>query len=126
VLPEDAAVEMGDAGSGVPIAEAIPGFCGYRSLQRGDVVLGVDAPQWTRTPTSNELVTAVSQSAAGRQVTLHVLRQGRMIEVPLVLSARPRVAEDIASTKQFFELRERRANEYWLAAFAPLMGREMS
>jgi len=126
VLPEDAAIEMGDGGTGVPVADAMPGFCGFRALQRGDVVMGVDTVQWTPTPTAQELINTVSTTPPGRRVTLHVVRHGRMTEIPIVLSARPRMAEDPGTTGQFLAQRERRANEYWLAVFAPLMGRDVS
>jgi len=71
-------------------------------------------------------MTTISQTPPGRQVVMHVLRQGRMIEVPLVLSAKPRAAEDQISSQQFFDDRQRRADEYWTGKFAPLMDRGVS
>jgi hypothetical protein len=125
-LPEDTALKVGDPDTGVPIAEAIPGFCGFRHLQAGDVVLGVDAPQWTRTPNSPELIDAISQTPPGRKITLHVLRQGRVMQIALRLSARPRVANDPLATKLFIDDRQQRAEEYWHDRFSPLLDRGMS
>ena len=125
-LPEDTAVSVGESDSGVPIAEAMPGFCGFRYLQAGDVVLGVDAQQWMRTPTSAELIDTVSHTPPGSKITLKVLRQGRVISIELTLSARPQVAADPTTTKVFIDDRQDRAEQYWRSHFVPLLDRGVS
>src|SRR5688500_9245070 len=47
---------------GVPVGERLPGFCGFRGLRGGDVILGIVAPRATRLARWIELQHYVSRS----------------------------------------------------------------
>jgi hypothetical protein len=106
---------------GVLIKETWPGFAGFRFLRVGDVVVGTGGDQPTRAPTVQELRAAVQATAPGRSLDLQVLRQGRIVEIPVNVGPRPAWAEDEATTRQMQSRRLRRAEIYWQFAFAPLL-----
>jgi hypothetical protein len=108
---------------GVLIKETWPGFAGFRYLRVGDVVLGTGGVGFepTRAPTVPELRAAVQATAPGGTLDLQVLRWGRVMDVPVTVSARPSWAEDEFSTRQMQSRRLKRAEIYWQFAFAPLL-----
>jgi hypothetical protein len=108
---------------GVLIKETWPGFAGFRYLRVGDVVLGTGGAglEPTRAPSVAELRAAVQATPPGGTLDLQVLRRGRVVEVPVTVSARPAWAEDEFSTRQMQSRRVRRAEAYWQFAFAPLL-----
>jgi S1-C subfamily serine protease len=110
---------------GVPVGERLPGFCAYRALRPGDIVVGIFDRRPVRVQHWMELQAAVRDARPGETVTFEVVRQGRLVQVPIKLDARPRGA----STPDFAETLRRRdewAEQYWRAHFAPLVGPEMS
>ena len=108
-------------GGGVLIKETWPGFAGFRFLRVGDVVIGTGGAEPMRAPTLTELKAAVSSTMPGRVLELQVLRQGRVVVVPIRVTARPPWAEDELSTRQMQNRRVMRAEAYWRFAFAPLL-----
>ena len=109
------------ASGGVLIRETWPGFAGFRFLRVGDVVLGTGGDQPTRSPTVPELRSAVQTTTPGAILDLQVLRQGRIVEVPVRVSMRPPWAESETRTRQMLSRRIRAAEIYWHFAFAPLL-----
>ena len=106
---------------GVLIKETWAGFAGFRFLRVGDVVVATGGDQPTRAPTVQELRAAVQATPAGQTLDLRVLRQGRIVDVPVNVSARPPWATDETITRQVQSRRLRPAELYWQTAFAPLM-----
>ena len=114
-----------DAVYGVVIVERMPGFCGARMLQDGDVILGlVERPTiQIRGPTEFSL--AVRSMGAGQTVTFLILRQGQVIRVPVTLDPRPDAADfvpgAVSPMKDLLDERDKTAREYWEKEFAPLV-----
>jgi hypothetical protein len=118
--------------SGVLIQETVPGFCGFRYLRTGDVVLGVfvkqkiaDGPEaetLQSTPIDTILRPLIQRTPPGELLTLQVLRQGRVIKVSFPLDAAPRVAglgrDEVTAYKN---ARIDAARRYWEFAFEPLL-----
>lgn len=109
---------------GVVILERMPGFAGARSLQDGDVVLGI-VERGIQFQSPEELRAAIVFFGAGQTVHVQVLRQGRVIKVPLTLDARPADADfnpgGPPPMEKLLDDRDQAANEYWEQAFAPLL-----
>jgi hypothetical protein len=116
----------GELGPGVLVRECMPGFAGFRFLRRGDVVRGTAGEKAAPTPTLAELKSAVRATRPGQTLALQVLRQGKLIEVGVVVSARPSDAVDEVSMRQMQERRITAAEEYWRRAFAALVEREVA
>jgi hypothetical protein len=111
---------------GVVIASRVPGFCGFRMLQDGDVVLAIHSDAGDRPlnqPT--ELRPAVSSIKAGQTIRLEVLRQGRILNVPITLDRRPLHTDDDAALQEFINDRADRADEIWERDFAPLLKNQL-
>jgi hypothetical protein len=109
------------ARTGVPIEYRIPGFCAFRSLREGDVILSIVRPVPRRLGEWGELSPTVIRFRAGDTVTFEVLRQGKLIEIPIKLDARPLVANENAWMTEILPAREAAADEYWATHFAPLV-----
>lgn len=111
--------------TGVLIVERMPGFCGARSLQDGDVVLGiVERPgQPIRNP--SEMRDAVTGFRAGETIHFQLLRQGQVIDVPITLDPRPEAADPLNAglnaMQNLIDERKSRAAEYWEKTFAPML-----
>ena len=128
-LREDAfeALQLGNdpaADVGVPVGERLPGFCGFQGLRGGDVILGVLGPRATRLARWMELRDYVSRSAPGETLTFEVLRQGRVMKVPIKLDPRPLAATDNINLTRMGDLlaeRAARAEAYWAKVFKPLI-----
>ncbi|MEA2709156.1 MAG: hypothetical protein QOF78_1757 [Phycisphaerales bacterium] len=122
VAPGDDIQDLGEvAAGGVLIKETWPGFAGFQFLRVGDVVLGIGGARPPRAPNMTELKTAVSSTTPGRVLELQVLRQGRIIDVPVRVSARPAWAGERLATQQVQAHRIMRAERYWKFAFALLL-----
>lgn len=109
------------ARTGVPIEYRIPGFCAFRSLREGDVLLGIVRPVPRRLREWSELSPTIRRFRAGETVTFEVLRQGKVLEVPITLDALPLVATENAWMTEILPAREAAAAEYWATHFAPLV-----
>jgi len=113
---------------GVAIGERLPGFCGFRALRTGDVILGTLGARPTKLRRWPELQHYVQQSRGGT-VTFEVLRQGRVMNVAIQLDTRPAAAGDPRFQNVMEELlaeRQALAEEYWLKFFAPLVEQDLS
>jgi len=104
---------------GVVVAERIPGFCASRMLLDGDVILGTTNPRLMFTD-SSALQQAIQAVLPGETIHLQVLRNGRVIDVPLVLDPKPAEAS-IATISGFKLRRAAKFQEYWESTFAPLL-----
>jgi hypothetical protein len=110
-------------GRGVEVMARVPGFCAYRMLQDGDVILALTVPgsPAVELNSSDELIEAVRAVKGGQTITLEVLRQGEVLSVPITLDPRPR----IPATGPLEEFKNRRAMDadaHWERDFAPLLG----
>jgi hypothetical protein len=110
---------------GVVIVSRVPGFCAFRMLQDGDVVLAIHSDAGDR-PLNQpmELRRAVSSIKAGQTITLEVLRQGRILNIPITLDRRP-LQTDEAALQEFINDRADRADEIWERDFAPLLKNQL-
>lgn len=110
---------------GVPVGERLPGFCGFRGLRGGDVILGVTAPRPTRLVRWSELLDYVKRSVPGETITFEILRQGKIVQVPLKLDPRPIAASDPLAIAELISGRTARAESYWTKVFKPLLERDV-
>jgi len=94
-------------------------------LQDGDVVLSIHSGAGDR-PLNDftDLRRAVSSIKAGQAITLEVLRQGRILNVPITLDRRP-LQVDEAALQEFINDRADRADEIWERDFAPLLKNQL-
>ena len=112
------------ASTGVPVDFRIPGFCAYRALRDGDVVLGIVQPVDRRLHDWTQLTYTIKAFPAGQKLTLEVLRQGTVLKVPVTLDAKPLVANDQVWSAVVLPTREAAAEAYWAEHFAPLVGED--
>jgi hypothetical protein len=107
----------------VVVESRMPGFCAFRSLRDGDVVVDIEERPLARPVIRAQFCAAVLNLNAGQLIHLKVLRQGRLIRVPIRLDARP--ADTLDHEDPIAVLLNRRADEantYWRETFAPLLG----
>jgi hypothetical protein len=109
------------AHTGVPIEYRIPGFCAFRALREGDVVLRIVTPVPRRLRDWPELSMAVRGFPAGATIQLEVVRQGVTMNVPVTLDARPIVSPESDWQEEVLPTREAAADGYWNEHFAPLV-----
>ena len=104
------------------------GFCAYRALRDGDVILDIDEAPLPARATAPVVILrsfteAIRRFPQGRTVHLRVLRQGKVLRVPVKLDGRPAAAQGMELTLDDMILtrnrRERAAQEYWEAEFEP-------
>jgi hypothetical protein len=133
VDPVGGADEEGGSGdTGVIISERMPGFCGYRYLDNGDVILAIKENQFAkndlvvRTRTVRDLQSAIRSHEPGDTITLQVLRRGKTIDIAFVLDAFPQAALEGLAIDDFRRDRENAAQSYWDAHFGPMLGQHVS
>ena len=107
--------------TGVPIEYRIPGFCAFRALREGDVILSIVRPMPKRLHEWNDLSPTIRRFRAGDTITFEVLRQGKVLEVPVTLDALPLVATENAWMSEILPARDAAAEEYWNTHFAGLV-----
>jgi hypothetical protein len=112
-----------DDTGGVEIRRRLPGFCGYRYLEDGDVILGVGkTPAQVRELRSYEDMTEqIKQYPAGQRVLFRLLRRGKVMNVSAVLSARPTLVGLEMPVIDFQAQRGAQAEGYWEQTFEPLL-----
>jgi hypothetical protein len=111
---------------GVTVLFRVPGFCAFRMLQNGDVILSIHSDAGDRVLNeAMELRRAVSSIKAGQTITLEVLRQGRILNVPITLDRRPLHTDEEAALQEFINDRADRADEIWERDFAPLLKNQL-
>jgi hypothetical protein len=116
---------------GVVVSERMPGFCAYRHLDNGDVILTLKDDQVFRPRTVWDFQVRVRQHAPGDRITLEVLRRGKLVDVTLELDGYPACAlgdPQAISEKleRFRREREGAAEEYWQEKFGVLVGEPVS
>jgi len=129
-LPGPAVVIDGaeDEPQGMVVERRIPGFCAFRFLQDGDIILAIDErPIRTR----DDLTRIISAHKGGDVVQMEVLRGGEKIEVSLKLDVRPLSAPNLPAAaaapavgitiQDWLRDRQRKADDYWDKYFAPLL-----
>lgn len=111
-----------DDPTGVRVAERFAGFCAYRFLRDGDVIVGiVEAPGVVLNAPGN-LSSVLGRVPRGTRLTFEVMRNGQTLSIPIRLDAAPAAAVDMQTAiQQLRDLREQRAVEYWSRKFAPLL-----
>lgn len=116
-------------GRGVAVVSRVPGFCAYRMLRNGDVLLSMTVGQTTVTfERTDDLMESVQAVPPGQTVTFEVLRQGEIVRVPITLDPRPALPDNLGATDWLREFNNRRADEvevYWSNDFAPLLGEQL-
>jgi hypothetical protein len=124
VIFEDEQRDLEPECGGVEIRKRMPGFCGFRYFDDGDVVLALSSPQQTFEPHSYpDVQDAIKSFSAGQTVMFRILRRGKVILVPVVLDAMPReVGGNVPATTEFIANRNAAANAYWEETFLPLVG----
>lgn len=107
---------------GVAVAGRVPGFCGYRMLEDGDMIMSLtEAGKTVQFHSTSELIAAIGQRHAGDRITLGVLRRGKLVQIPITLDAKPAWVGQLVPASDAMGPRQRRAAEYWEQAFAPLL-----
>ncbi len=124
---------MRDAGNGlgVPVVNRWPGFPAARFLRDGDLITGIyddpaaaaDRSPDVLTQTTDDLVTAMRQCPTRPRLAMAVLRDGRPIRVTATMVPEPAqtVNRRSAAVAGFLTERQRRADDYWRARFAPVV-----
>ncbi len=125
VVPSDGAPLPVRATSGVPIENRLHGFCAFRWLREGDVVLAMTTPLVRRFQSWDDLSRTVRMHGAGVTVTFEVLRQGRVLEIPIRLDARPADADTTWQDKTHRQ-RAGAAEAYWMEHFSTLVENRVS
>jgi hypothetical protein len=110
------------------IVERVKGFEGYRSLENGDVVLGIVETPHVPIRGAAALSGVIRQFSAGTTVHLRILRQGKLVVAPVTLNARPLELETAfgGDVDRFRTPRENRATAYWEKEFAGAIGEQTS
>lgn len=62
-------------------------------LVAGDLLLGVNDTVWRQDHTSEIVSDAIQSYKAGTEVTIKVFREGKVVEIPVVLGRRPAAAD---------------------------------
>ncbi len=124
----EVAGDSGEAGepAGVLVVDRVVGFCGYRMLRNGDLILRVvDRPGFA-VKSHAHLAALIRTFPAGATVELELLRQGRVVGVKLRLDARPLELREAMDLNNFQWRRVERFGDYWNRVFAPLLGEGVS
>jgi hypothetical protein len=121
-LPED---PDSPQDGGVPVVRRLPGFIAYRMLREGDVIKGIVEHGQQGTVNTSTFAEVIKAVGADQTITFLVLRDGKIIRVPVRLSARP-TGNGTMNLNAWLEAwiaeNQRRADEYWKEHFAPLVG----
>jgi hypothetical protein len=106
---------------GVVVVSRVPGFCAYRMLQDGDILLSMADGMGGSIEfgSGEQLRQAVHSAKAGDTIRLEVLRQGQILSIPITLDLKPfNVDKQI---EEFTARRADQANDLWERDFAPLL-----
>jgi hypothetical protein len=104
---------------GVAVVTRFPGFCAFRMLQDGDVIVAVTDPARVELNNPDQLIEAVKSVGPGQTITFEVVRQGQIVKVPITLDRRPSNLQN--SVEDFVGDRAKAAGELWQRKFAPLL-----
>jgi hypothetical protein len=124
ILPDGVRRIAGEIG--VVVSERMPGFCAYRHLDTGDVVLAVKGERTFRPRTVWDFQAVVKSHEPGDTITLQVLRRGKVVDVTLTLDAYPACAMNPQTSQleleRFRRERDEAAEQYWQKNFGELVG----
>lgn len=109
---------------GIGVEGRFPGFCAFRMLRDGDVIVGVEEHPRIVFNSREVLQGTISMMRPGQTIHLRVQRGGQTLSVPVTLDARPREAQ--GSFELLLQERLNRAEEYWQRAFVPLLEQPVS
>jgi hypothetical protein len=118
-----------DEDAGVLVQDCMPGFCGFRYLRPGDLIMALQTgpDEFMRTTTQSGLISTISSLPPAAPLTLRLVRQGQLISVTLPLSERPRVADqNTLMVEEWRSARIKMAIQYWETFFLPLLGGHVS
>lgn len=127
-LPSQDAPLPDDSKLIITITARMKGFAGYRALRNGDVIVDIEeAPLPARATDPRVIVQlfidGIMSFPPGQTVHLKVLRQGKMVRIPVKLDARPLPQDGARLTETevmaMRNRRERAAQDYWEAEFEP-------
>ena len=115
-----------DTQAGVLVTDRIPGFCAYRFLQNGDVIVGITEAPGKPIRKAMDLTEIIKLCKGGETIHLEILRGGQRMTVAIKLNARPAWAvqaniNQIPNQQDEIRERQRKADEYWDQNFAPLL-----
>jgi hypothetical protein len=121
--PEDRALMSVERG--VVVMGRVPGFCAFRMLHDGDVLLSMAPPGGVNLElsTKEQLIAAVKSVRAGERVTFEVLRQGEILSVTITLERKPLNLE--LQIEEFKGRRAEQADQVWERDFAPLLTEQL-
>jgi len=106
---------------GVIVLSRIPGFCSFRLLQDGDIIVGVVEHPDEPIDSPRDLIAIVVRSAAGKTLTFEVIRRAELVRIPITLDAKPDFNVQIPDLNAFENTRAQTAEQVWNADFAPLL-----
>jgi hypothetical protein len=107
---------------GIVVDERIPGFCAFRMLRPGDVIVKLlDQPKVDLHSLDN-FMGVVSLMNAGQTLRVRVLRNGQSIDMSLVLDPRPSEIKpnELDDTDLWLRDRNDKAEQYWNDNFGSL------
>ncbi|HEV7300090.1 MAG TPA: hypothetical protein VGN72_12045 [Tepidisphaeraceae bacterium] len=110
-----------DVRVGADFQSRTPGFCAYRWLQDGDVILSMGTDEMLPITSFSILSEYVRRTPAGTTIRMRVLRGGGVVVLEFPLDARPAALDFGADLSSFMNERSRRAEAYWQQVFAPLI-----
>ena len=114
---------------GVVVVERLPGFCAYRMLQDGDVILAIDELPDAVLLTRTNLIQALQNPKISAGTTLHfrVLRRGTVRRIAITLTAKPAWAGDVGvNLAEVLNGWREKFDAYWDQRFAPLLRAKVS
>jgi hypothetical protein len=123
-----------DTQAGVLVTDRIPGFCAYRFLQNGDVIVGITDSPGKAIRKATDLTEIIKLYRGGDTIHMEILRGGQKMTVAIKLDARPNWApmqiaipagpigpNMVVNQQDAIRERQRKADEYWDQTFAPLL-----
>jgi len=106
---------------GVVVISRIPGFCSFRLLEDGDIIVGIAEESDDPIDSPRDLIMAVTKAAAGKTLTFEVIRRAELVRIPITLDAKPDFNVQIPDLNAFENARAQTAEQVWNNEFAPLL-----
>ncbi|MCC6424885.1 MAG: PDZ domain-containing protein [Phycisphaerales bacterium] len=106
--------------AGVVIIDRMPGFCGYRALRDGDIIVAVTDRPATLISSLENFRAVIQSFAAGQTIHMQVIRQGRLVRTEAVLDGTPIQADQMPLEKMLHD-RQENAEIHWQKQFGALL-----
>lgn len=122
-------VDMPDGSviAGVSFSQRNVGFCAYRWLQDGDVILSIAARGTVTQTDSFQVMSGVIRGLApATPIEMRVFRNGAILPLRFAIDARPKAFDIGADIATFVSERLSRAEAYWKSDFAPLVDPDLT